>query len=72
MDSGQQRSRPPEAGLRTTSGGGEGREQQFAAVPSVRDKLGKLIESITEKFGQATSSVIAEVVNMLRETVCCS
>ena len=58
MDSGQQRSRPPEAGLRTASGGGEAGEQQLTAVPSVRDKLEKLIESIAEKFGEASSSVI--------------
>ena len=42
-------------------------EQQLTAVPSVRDKLEKLIESITEKFGEASSSVNPEVVNMLRE-----
>ena len=42
-------------------------EQQLTAVPSLRDKLEKLIESITEKFGEASSSVNPEVVNMLRE-----
>ena len=46
MDSGQKCSRPLEAGLRTASGGGEAGEQQLAAVPSVQDKLEKLIESI--------------------------
>ena len=66
MDSGQC-SRPPEAGLRTASGGREAGEQQLAAVPSVRDKVEKLIESIAEKFGEASSSVIPAVVNMLRE-----
>ena len=69
MDSGQQHPRSPEAGLRTASGGGEAGEQQLAAVPSVRDKLEKLIEGIAEKIGEASSSVIPEVVNMLRKSL---
>ena len=49
MDSGRQRSKLSETGLRTTSGGGE---QQLAGVPSMRDKFEKLIESVAEKFGE--------------------
>ena len=63
MDSGRQRSKLSETGLRTTSGGGE---QQLAGVPSMRDKLEKLIESVAEKFGEETPSVIPEVVDILR------
>ena len=70
MDSGLQHSRPPEAGLRTRSAGEEAGEQQLVAVPSVRDKLETLLESIAEKFGEASSSVIPEVVNLLRERTC--
>ena len=67
MDSSRQHSRPSEAGLRTTSGCGKAGEQQLAAVPIVRDKLEKLISSITEKFGEASSGVNPEVGDILRE-----
>ena len=62
MDSGQQRSRQPEAGLRTTSGGWKAAVGSSAKCARQGGKA-----HITEKFGEASSSVIPEVVNMLRE-----